>query len=323
MSVPERLDLEGAHQVTCDFVREVREAVRRGDRVRLVFDNVRQIRRGALIFLLAQIHKLRIQYGESAITGTYPMAKAVERQLTESGFFDLLKVKARITARSPANRYIRFKSDQKINGIDIRHLREELLRQDLKMPPAIARAVFRALSEAMTNVNHHAYSTKAFPSPSDSLRLRGRWWLFANLNVPQNLFVLTFYDTGVGIPKTLPRKYGMELITQLFSLLPGILPDDAQMIEAAMRLGRTRTELDYRGKGLLDLAKLIDLLGAGQMQIHSRHGSYTYTPGAQSRVNRPGFLEGTLIEWRLPIDKALSELPKDLYDQAEDEDQVS
>ena len=275
---------------------------------------------GALILLLAQIHKLRIEFGQSALTGTYPKDKKVERQLTESGFFELLKVESRNVAPSRVNRYIRFKSDQKINGIDIQQLRQELLGQDLKMPPAIARAVFRALSEAMTNVNHHAYKSKAFLSPSAAFELRGRWWLFATLNVPHNLFSLTFYDSGVGIPKTLPRKYAVELIRQMFSLLPGMLPDDAQMIEAAMRLGRTRTDLDYRGKGLLDLAKLIDVLGAGEMNIYSRQGKYSYTPLKQTRTNTPHFIEGTLIEWRLPIDKTLSELPKDLYEQDEKND---
>jgi hypothetical protein len=255
------------------------------------------------------------------MTGTYPKDRTVERQLTQSGFFDLLGVRSRIAARSRVNRYIKFKSDQRINGAEIQKLREELLGEDLRMPPEIARTIFRALTEAMTNVNHHAYQTKMFVSARAALDLRGRWWMFATLNVPRNVFVLAFYDAGVGIPKTLPRKYGWEAIRHLLSLLPGILPDDGQMIEAAMTLGRTSTDLEHRGKGLLDLAKLIDVLGAGSMAIFSRQGSYSYTPTSQSATNGRGFLEGTLIEWRLPIDRALAELPEDLYEEAKHYDQ--
>lgn len=319
--VPETLDLESTHAETTSFVQEIRGRVRDGATVCLVFEKVKTIRLSALIFLLAQIHKMHLEHGKGCVTGTYPRSRRIERQLAESGFFDLLRVRTPDTVvPSRVNRYIRFKSDQVINASRISELRRELLREDLQMPGLIAKTVFRALSEAMTNVNHHAYATKAFSPESAGMALRGRWWLFATLNVPNNVFVFAFYDTGVGIPKTLPRKYSWEHIRQAIHLLPGFLPDDGQMIEAAMMLGRTRTDLDHRGKGLMDLVKLIDILGAGTMRIYSRHGTYTYTPSSQRQSNRAGFVEGTLIEWRLPIDKVLGQLPEGLYEHEGTED---
>lgn len=172
------------------------------------------------------------------------------------------------------------------------------------MPPYIARLVFRALSEAMTNVNHHAYHRKVFASPKTALRTRGRWWMMATLDTPKNVFKLVFYDAGVGIPNTLPRKYNLELIRQALQLLPGFRPDDGQMIAAAMELGRTRTALDNRGKGLLDLAKLIDIIGVGKMKIFSKHGAYLYRAAGNAVNNSVGFVEGTLIEWELPLNMA-------------------
>lgn len=312
MQVPPVLDLVGAHEATCTFVRAVSEHVRAGQRVCLVFTGVTQIRASALMYLLSTIHRLRIEHGVLCITGTYPDKPSVERLLSQSGFYELLQVKSRDAASRPRSgtRYIRFKSDQKIAGERIGEVRAELLRDDLRMPPSVARTIFRALSEAMTNVHHHAYLRKAFPSPRTAVQLRGRWWLFATLNASNDVFCLVFYDAGVGIPKTLPRKYGIELIRQALALLPTFEPDDAQMIAAAMVLGRTRTDMDNRGKGLLDLARLIDLAGEGKMHIYSRHGTYTYTPTASTQTNSPGFLEGTLIEWRLPLAKALETLPE-------------
>ena len=129
--------------------------------------------------------------------------------------------------------------------------------------------------------------------------------MLATLNRPRNVFKLVFYDSGVGIPSTLPRKYTLELIRQALSLLPGFSPDDGQMIAAAMELGRTRTDLDNRGKGLLDLAKLIDIVGAGRMRIYSRRGAYLYAANGHFESNELGFVEGTLIEWELPLNKAI------------------
>ena len=139
--------------------------------------------------------------------------------------------------------------------------------------------------------------------------------MVANLSARNSLFTLAFYDAGVGIPKTLPRKYTIEKIRGALSLLPGIHPDDGEMIRAAMELGRTRTDASNRGLGLMDLTKLIDSAGSGSMQIYSRNGSYTYTSNREHHSNHDGFVEGTLIEWQLPIDRALENLTKELVDE--------
>lgn len=313
IAVPNDMDLGIHRNEVCEFVQTVREKVLAGSRLRLAFDDCNSIKLSAMVLLLAQIHKLRLEFSEEHITGTYPGNPRVERLLTDSGFFKLLKVKSRGNhkTKSKLTRFIGFKSDQKPNSSEIPKLRTELLGDDLQMPAIIAKRIFRALSEAMTNVNHHAYTTKSLRVAS----LGGRWWMVANLSARSRLFTLAFYDAGVGIPKTLPRKYPLEKIRGVLSLLPGINPDDGQMIRAAMELGRTRTEASNRGLGLMDLAMLIDTVGAGSMQIHSRNGSYSYSPGKESHSNHDGFVEGTLIEWQLPIDKALQNLTQELTDE--------
>jgi hypothetical protein len=261
----------------------------------------------ALMYLLAQIHKLRLEHGANCISGTYPKSLPIERLLAESGFFSLLNVKARPVVKdtSPTKRYIQFKSDQHLASNRIAEVRTEILRDDFSMLAGVRQKIFRAVSEAMTNVGHHAYKSKAFVSPQAAAKLMGRWWLMASLDVPRNLFTLVFSDAGVGIPKTLPRKYPIEKVREALSILPGFRVDDGQMIEAAMVLGRTRTKLTNRGKGLLDLTQLIDLIGDGEMSIYSRQGVVTYTQRGTKSKNDSGSIEGTLIEWMLPLDKAL------------------
>ena len=313
MIVPVNIDLGSNRDATCEFIQSVRESVLSGTRLRLVFDDCNNIKLSALVLLLAQIHKLRLEFGQDHITGTYPASPRIENLLESSGFYKLLGVKSRknMGPTSKLTRFIRFKSDQKPNSAEIPKLRDELLGSDLQMPGAVARLIFKALSEAMTNVNHHAYKTKSIRVSS----LGGRWWMVANLSARTRLFTLAFYDAGVGIPKTLPRKYHIEKIRGVLSLLPGVQPDDGQMIRAAMELGRTRTEASNRGKGLMDLAKLIDSVGEGALRIHSRSGSFVHTPTKEIHKNHTGFIEGTLIEWQLPIDKALENLSQELKDE--------
>jgi hypothetical protein len=248
-----------------------------------------------------------LQHGVDCITGTYPRSVKIERLLTDSGFLKMLGVRPRKLKGRPASgtRFVKCKSDIVMNSKYIPELRDELMGDDLEMPQQVGKMVFRALSEAMANVNHHAYENKKL-----SNGLVGRWWLGAQLSTRKNYFELTFYDAGVGIPKTLHRKYTAEMIRGALSLLPGILPDDAQMIQAAVELGRSRTGLDNRGKGLLDIHSLITRLGVGALTIFSRGGRYRYDAvnGASSQ-NDQNFVEGTLIKWEIPLDKvtALSE----------------
>lgn len=84
-----------------------------------------------------------------------------------------------------------------------------------------------------------------------------------------------------------------------------------------MQLGRSSTEESNRGKGLMDLARLIDATKSGAMTIHSRRGSYTYSPDTDGYKNTDGFVEGTLIEWQLPLSIALPSLPKEILDEIE------
>ena len=195
--MPASLDLVNGREETCGALFQLRKLVRAGYRARLIFAATEEISPEALIFLLGQVQRIRIEYGLTQVNGTYPNSKRVERLLEDSGFFQLLGVQRRsaVTRRSNATRYLKCKSNTEIVGSDIPKIRDELLGSDLAMPPPIGKKVFRALTEAMTNVKHHAYASKNIKSH----KLDGRWWMAAQLNLRKQLFTLTFYDAGVGL----------------------------------------------------------------------------------------------------------------------------
>ena len=306
MPVPKVVNLIDNRDETCNFFQLIRDRVRDGAKVRLVFMETEKISSESLIYLLAQIHKLRLEHGLDRITGTYPKSRRIERLLGESGFLKILNVITRPIPgkKSASTRFVKCKTDTEMNGPIIPVLKEELLGNDLVMPQSIGKMVYRALIEAMANVKHHAYDNKSLRNK----KLKGRWWLGAQISHTKSIFTLTFYDAGVGIPKTLHRQYGWELIRSAISSLPGMMPDDGQMIRAAVELGRTRTGKSNRGKGLMDIHKLIEKVGAGCLIIYSRQGRYRFENGSEIVSNDKNFIEGTLIKWQLPLDKMVSVL---------------
>jgi hypothetical protein len=152
----------------------------------------------------------------------------------------------------------------------------------------------------MTNVVNHAY-------PPGSLgtriaHLRNRWWMVGHFNRLRKELRILFFDQGVGIPVTLPKRFGREKLNEILGTLGVVDPNDGELIQAAMEIGRTKTELRHRGKGLNDFKKLLDACGGGRLAILSNHGVYEYTyPADQHHWSLKDSIGGTLIEWSVPL----------------------
>jgi hypothetical protein len=161
------------------------------------------------------------------------------------------------------------------------------------------------VEEAMDNSVHHAY-----------IELRGdrlsgkheeadarRWWLFAE--VLDDWLHVNFCDLGIGIPRSLPKSWSEEA-GDIVTLALTSAKKDVRMIKRAFEVGRTRTDLEHRGKGLKNIAMAAQELG-GVLTIHSNAGcirkdfregrlslkSYTYKRS----------IMGTVIQWSIPLSK--------------------
>lgn len=175
IDAPTNIDLFEHRSEVCHFVKTITKNVRGKIPVRIGFHACSTIKLSGLLYIISHIHRLRLSFGPGKITGTYPTNEKVERLLASTGVYALLKVKPRNLSIRQSNitRYIKFKSDKTPNSHEIPSLRNELLGNSLQMPSAIGRLIFRALSEAMINVNHHAYKTKHI----DNHEWNGRWWM--------------------------------------------------------------------------------------------------------------------------------------------------
>jgi hypothetical protein len=301
IKLPQTLDLVSHFVVTAEAIRSIRRLALKEKRpVMLDFSDVTTLRPSALLLLLAEIHRSRLMHGSSRMTGSYPKDPKIERMLDATGFFKLLGVKSRIKQkpqRYPMEHVGYHSEKHEVKGT-VRKFRESLLGTKIVMSAAVRSRLYRAITEAMLNVSHHAYpvsKTKMHPE-------RGRWWLTGSVNRKAGILTIMFCDLGVGIPDTLPKIYTMELIRSVLSLLPGIKPDDAQMIRAGMTIGRTATGVEGRGRGLNDLRRFVEDVGVGELHIFSRKGHYLYDPVNGDKIVNYGIgMGGTLIMWSVPI----------------------
>ena len=157
--------------------------------------------------------------------------------------------------------------------------------------------LYTGLSEAITNVSHHAYPDDGSVRDYDK-----NWYLTGSYNEESRELKIVFYDQGVGIPSTLPKSGLWESIIAFIGKVPSLSRiEHYKMLEAAVKVDRTRTGDDDRGKGLQDLLQFIDKRKQGYLAIMSLKGLYKYTLNSHGpKIKAVGFDEpmpGTLIVW--------------------------
>ena len=293
-----------------DVLRQIRVQGHRGrnERTYIDFRPIRVLSPTAALMLAAELDRwnanARWRGGRLSTVDVEDWHPNVRRQLADMGFFNLLNAiyprrLEQADGHEVDTRYVQFRSGTKVEGKIVEDLR--LIDLDPYVSVPNRRLLFAAVTEAMTNVVHHAYlNVGAVGAPR-------KWWLSASRNIPQQEIRILIYDQGLGIPRTLPRKFG-ERIREL--LPDGLSSDDARMIQAAHELSRSATGEWNRGHGLQrDIRRYASQIGSGATyRVTSGRGEYTFQAGVDDgqeghhilRTFRRS-LEGTLIEWRLSL----------------------
>ncbi|HFR4115522.1 TPA: hypothetical protein ACHVKA_003550 [Yersinia enterocolitica] len=153
------------------------------------------------------------------------------------------------------------------------------------------------LSEAITNVSHHAYPANLGFKDQDK-----NWYLTGSYNEKDKVLKVVFYDQGIGIPKSLPASQMWERIVQFISKFTNSdRKNDEVLLKAAVELDRTRTKESDRGKGLQDLLDFIKERGDGYLSIMSAKGLYKHEiKDGKTIIKTENFsmpVCGTLIIW--------------------------
>ena len=186
-----------------------------------------------------------------------------------------------------------------------------------RLTPELSRSIYAGVSEAMTNCAHHAYEDLSSPCR--------KWWMFSREDATSGKLQVVFCDLGIGIPKSLFRESDQVSDGWLDRLRNwianhvegGKADDDALKIKAAIEIGRTRTKLQHRGKGLKQMVSTLDQIGDGDasVEIISGNGMYRHRSRNKKVVenafplshNRKTAIRGTLINWSVPLPKREAE----------------
>lgn len=301
LKLPEFMSLGKNAAETVNFLNEFRELVfNKRKNVALDFTTLKGITPAAALILVAELDRWRKKKFIRPRVVDFPRWNIdVKKLLFQMGFFKFLRVTNPPKSKDFLNKkllssvqFLPFWSDNTTDGRQAKDLRKTVEKKAGTIPEK--KNLFKGLSEAMTNVIKHAYPKMLKKSET---HLYNQWWMSGSYDSVTNHLVVLFYDQGVGIPETIGDKYPVEIIKSFFEKF-GLVDNDASKIKAAMELGRSRTELPYRGKGLSDFKVFVDNVPGSTLRIISNRGELVYnSDGEEKLTHHRSSIHGTLIQW--------------------------
>ena len=301
-SIPIKCPPDFSLRSNFDGVVEVLDKIRnqsqrqRNEHCYIDFRDIQNLSPAAALVLAAELdrwNKLPWRQGRLKPVDVADWDPQVRRLLAGMGFFELMQANnPPLPSEDESIRYVKFRTGKKADGEAIDRLRAEDLDPVVGEIPG-KHHLYAAVTEAMTNVVHHAYKTNQASKAGQA-----NWWLSASHDSEKHEVAIIIYDQGDGIPKTLPRKFGENISNILRS-------DHAKMIEAAHELSRSASGEQHRGYGLRrDVRGYLEKLDCrGHYRVVSLQGEYIYEKrldGVRStKKTHRRSLSGTLIEWRL------------------------
>lgn len=313
--LPEVMNFSDAYEATVssiDAIRVLAKSSGYAGHLRLVavdFDKLKKISTSAQLVLTAELSKWDDEIRQRLRPEVDNWDKAILRNFKELGFFDLFKNNKVIEldgglADSSSLKVVRYIKGRCGDSEKARVLKQSLIGivgEEIKKWGFL----HGGLTEAVTNVGHHAYLDGFGFSEDDK-----NWYLTGAFNESTKELKIIFYDQGVGIPRSLPESEIWERILKFFSGMSfteraAAQKKDEILLKAAVELGRTSTNDSDRGKGLQDLLEFIKQRNNGYLSIISSKGLYKYELiNGVEKIKTEGLktaLRGTLIIWNAQL----------------------
>jgi len=269
------------------------------------FDTISVLRPGAALVLASELFRWQ-EINQMKLKPYKPQKwnKQVVRLFNEMGLFELLKTqnKHRIKKymQDGPQKFFQFLTGTESDG-ELAYKLMEYMSPVIK-PVYNEMLLYIALSEAMTNVLQHAYPKEEEP---ESFSLKNRWWLSGSFDSDSQVMNVLLFDHGVGIPSTLPKSPLYKKILHYIKEEKNI-NNPGYLIKAAVDLGKSKTQLKHRGKGLRQILKFSSESDFGSLYIISHKGEYCYYEDCTDKAGSlPIELGGTFIQWEIKLQKDL------------------
>lgn len=287
---------------TNKFIDDLRDCVMKGNRAYIDFSNTEKISAAAMLSFLAEVDILTKKsfYGVRAIGFSHPKNKKIESILSQVGFYDLLKKTKRESEVYDDVTFWKYTSGSCSEPLLAKSMIIDIKKE---LEKNSSRKLYRGFIEAMSNSVEHAYVDCDKCTESDGT---AKWWTFAGIYDKKLIVVIC--DKGIGIPGTLPKTQGTNVLVSLFRTLGVSLANvkDSMYIKTSTILRETRTGQVNRGKGLHDIKSVIDAVGDGYMGIFSNKGRYVYNGNTKKvsdvLTDHKSSVNGTIIEWAIPCE---------------------
>lgn len=267
------------------FVRDVERALAGGVGVIVDFSDIKRLYPCGLLLLMGLITEWLNKY-PGRLKAKYPKDDLAEQMLQHVNVLQSLGLPARKqVTHNDVNRWYYLSGSNVDTGPF-----EGFMKQVADLAGADAKAgLYECISEAITNVKHHAYHDRAGEG----------WWAFCTVS-DRKIFVAV-RDRGATIPATLLEKQTAEDRIMLRRLRGRSA--DPELIASAVG-GRTRTRLPHRGKGLREMFAFTRRSASSELGVYSRNGYFQYIPSRQ-RPEASGMIDqavrGTLLIWMISL----------------------
>lgn len=264
------------------------------------FSKLKKISTSAALALTAELSKWDDTLRQQLRPKVETWNKSILTQFHDLGFFDLFQNKASFEIETKENnsslRFVKYLKGQRDDAEKAKILRKEinkLIGEEIQK----WNFLYDGLSEAITNVCHHAY-----PPDHPFKDIDKQWYMTGSYDSSSKILKVVFYDQGIGIPNSLPASILYEKVLSFLSKIPKIKGmRDSTLLKAAVEVERSRTGEEDRGKGLQDMLNFVKERGEGYLSIISQRGLYKYTvENDKHHVKNESMaypMQGTLIIW--------------------------
>lgn len=304
VEMPSVLTLSGRkeREILIASIEKLREFVRAGETTVLDFRRTKKVFSDGMILLLAEVDRLQRIFGSAKLCGTRPREVIAAQALDHVGLSRMLQIglpprKSQLHASVKHWRYATG------TNADTQAVAPLAVYLDERGLTSVRQALYRGISEAMTNAVYHAY-TEPRGDGIDSIPAVGkRWWMF--FQIADERLSVSFCDLGIGIHRSLRASAEWREILQLTLDLLEPSPK-AQEIKTAIETSRTRTKKGHRGKGLKDIQRVIKGARKGHLWVTSDVGEYVFwidDSGLERErlADLDAKVQGTIVTWTVPL----------------------
>lgn len=257
-----------------NFISEMKDYIDRGKPVFIRMKTVTSVTLDAIIYTIAFFENLREQGIGYTVDGDFPTDPVSKKLIQESGFLLYIYPHAKLNIKTDI---LTIKDGYMVDS-EVAKKVSTYVRDWLFEDRENTKPIFNILIESMANTHNHAFSNSKTTS--------NKWYLVAFHTNDEVHFV--FFDNGMGIAKTINRKW-----------IKDIAKDDSELILSALKGTefRSQTGEKKRGKGLPKIYKHAQENNIKELIIIANKGLVSCKNDIRTTLDKE--FKGTLISWKI------------------------